>query len=57
LPQRTRFVAVVVLGTFKLILGGDGEEDGLLVFRIELGRGLSHVVAAAVVDAMEETTN
>jgi hypothetical protein len=36
---------------------GSGEKDSFLIFWIELGRGLSRVVAAAVVDAMEETAN
>jgi hypothetical protein len=39
-----------------LLDSGRDEKSSFLVFRIGLGRGLSRVVAAAVVDAMEETT-
>jgi hypothetical protein len=40
--QRTRFVAIVVLSAFKFLSDGSGgEEDGLLVFRIELGHALA----------------
>jgi hypothetical protein len=59
LGQTTRFVAIDVLSAFVFFSDGGGrsEKSSLLIFRIELGRGLSRVVAAAVVDAMEETTN